>query len=260
LVASGCIVSGNGFIDGTVLPETGTYTLLLDPGGSATGTATIRLISVHDQSGSINVDGASVDANIAQPGAVARFDFFGTAGQRVFVDAPATTFADQCNVIALLDSGGGLVGNGCVTSGSGYIDALGLSSTGRYTIVVDPPERTLGTATLRLFSVVDQAGTLILGGPSIEVNIDRPGKRGLLSVSATSGQTIAFDISAATFADDCSMIYLHDPSDAYVASGCVTGGAGTFTSPPLSATGSYTLFVDPAARITGKLTISARAL
>jgi hypothetical protein len=43
VLTSGCIVNGTGSIEGTVLPATGQYSIVVDPGGDATGEAQVRL-------------------------------------------------------------------------------------------------------------------------------------------------------------------------------------------------------------------------
>ena len=43
LISSGCVINGTGGIDNTVLPTSGTYSVIVDPRGSATGTVTLAL-------------------------------------------------------------------------------------------------------------------------------------------------------------------------------------------------------------------------
>ncbi|MFO0728964.1 MAG: hypothetical protein U1E65_34610 [Myxococcota bacterium] len=256
-IVSGCIIDGRGLIDGTVLPDTGRYTITIDPDGSATGTAVLRLILVHDQSEPIAIDGPTVIAEVAEPGAVSRFSFSTALAQRVFLDIPASTLPDQCGGVTLSHDGFP-VADGCIIGGAGLIDAVDVSAGGTYTVTVDPSDRVRGRATLRLLSVVDQVGPIALGGPAVTALIDRPGKRALLSFDASAGATVVFDFSAGTLPDSCSAVSVHDPAGVELARGCVLGGAGSFTTPMLVAAGTYTLWVDPDARTTGQLTIAAR--
>jgi len=43
VLKGGCVFGGRATIDGTVLPDTGTYTVLIDPSGRVTGTARVRV-------------------------------------------------------------------------------------------------------------------------------------------------------------------------------------------------------------------------
>jgi hypothetical protein len=96
------------------------------------------------------VGGPEVTAVIAQAGAVARFTFAGSAGQRVEVEVSATTLPNQCSPLQLHQPDGTVLSTGCVIGGVGDIAAVTLPEGGQYTLVVDPRDRTVGEATLRL--------------------------------------------------------------------------------------------------------------
>jgi hypothetical protein len=86
VLAGGCVVDGKGFVDGIVLPTTGTYTVVVDPAGIDTGEIKLRLVAVTDQSAPITIGGPPVAATIGQSGAVSRLTFSATAGQKVGVE------------------------------------------------------------------------------------------------------------------------------------------------------------------------------
>jgi hypothetical protein len=147
-VAFGCVLRTGGFIDGTVLPADGEYSILLNPPDNQTGTATIRLLPVTDQAGTMTVNGPPVTVTISGPGAVARFTFTGTAGQKPSLDVTGATLPDGC--MLGLFNGDTRIAFGCIVGGKGEIRPTELPRTGEYTIVVDPGERGVGQAQLRL--------------------------------------------------------------------------------------------------------------
>ncbi len=152
-IRSGCIINGEGELDGTILPEDGPYTIVVDPGGRTTGDVYLRLISVTDQHGTIAANGPAVIAKIGQPGAVASFTFSGTAGQRVFVDATAGTLPSACGLFSMTDPDGGPTVGGCLINGAGGLaetDGYVLLKTGTYTLIVDPPGNGTGQVALKL--------------------------------------------------------------------------------------------------------------
>src|SRR5207302_9613050 len=68
LGSSRYIGSGSAFVDATTLPTAGTYTIVLDPQGAATGSATLRLYDVPpDAGGPIAPGGPSVTASTTVP-------------------------------------------------------------------------------------------------------------------------------------------------------------------------------------------------
>lgn len=150
VLTSGCVINGQGYIDATVLPDTGDYTIVVDLRDRDTGRATLRLVEAVDQDGTLTIAGPAATAVIDQPGAVARFTFHGAAGQQVEVEVSATTLRSQCSPLRLIAPDGEQVSSGCVIGGTGGIAPVTLPETGEYTLVVDPRDRTTGEATLRL--------------------------------------------------------------------------------------------------------------
>ncbi|MBB5867724.1 hypothetical protein F4553_001103 [Allocatelliglobosispora scoriae] len=151
-LASGCVINGVGEIDGTLLPEDGTYTVVVDPNDRTIGSTDLQLFTAKDQTAEIALNGQPVVANVTQPGLVLRYRFTGTAGSSVTLTATDSTLPDQCSPLELLDPAGKLFASGCVINGSGGIAATVLPSTGTYTIVVDANVAAIGVATLTLRS------------------------------------------------------------------------------------------------------------
>ncbi len=250
-LASGCIINGRGFLDGTVLPTAGRYAIVLAPGDRKTGRARLRLVTAFDQAGAIRQGGPEVTVRIGQPGAVTRLRFTATAGQKVFLDIPSSTLPDDCGVVKLLDPADQTLAGGCIINGQGFVDGTVLPTSGQYTLLVDPGDRKTGTAELRLLSVVDQAGTIRLGGPEVTARIGQPGAVTRLRFTATAGQKVFLDIPSSTLPDECGVVKLLDRADRTLAGGCIINGKGSLPGTILPATGEYTLLVDPGARGTG---------
>jgi hypothetical protein len=151
-VAAGCLLQGSGFIDGTVLPATGTYTVVVDPGDRAVGSLDLAIITITDQRSSIAVNGPDVPVTIGKPGAAAYLTFTGAAGQQLTVEVRGATFPDQCGAVVVRDAEGTALSTGCLTGGSGTLAAFAVPRTGTYTVVIDPADRQTGSATVRLHS------------------------------------------------------------------------------------------------------------
>jgi len=76
--------SSGGWIDTLALPVAGTYSIIVDPSGTSTGTATVKLHDVPaDITGSISPGGASVSVSIGAAGQDALYTFSGVGGDRV---------------------------------------------------------------------------------------------------------------------------------------------------------------------------------
>lgn len=243
-LGSGCVINGVGSIDRVTLPATGTYAFVLDPADAVTGSMQVRLTSATDQIGTIGVDGPTVTATIAQPGAVALLTFSGSVGERVYVDASGGTLADQCGVIFLRDPTGNTANGGCVIGGKGDIDATLLKENGTYTIVVDPSAADLGSVQLRVFRDTDQQGAISINGPAVTAAISQPGAVSRFTFQGSAGQKVAVSATGATFTGGCSVLQLKDAADQTLTSGCVLSGHGNTDVVDLPSTGTFTVVLD----------------
>ncbi|HKR81665.1 MAG TPA: VWD domain-containing protein [Candidatus Saccharimonadales bacterium] len=259
-VADGCIINGKGEIDGTVLPDTGTYTIVLTPDGP-TGNTTVRLLRIQDQQGTITPDGPSVTAKINQPGVVARFTFSGQVGQRVYVDIPSSTLDSQCGGVRLLADDGQQVADGCIINHVGYIDTAILPMTGQYTIVVDPNDTIIGQAQLRLVLPTAESKGISIDGAPIAVNLKKPGSIANLTFSAGAGQRVYVDLPSSELPSQCGLLVLRGPDGAVLGDGCVINHKGGLNEDGivLPSSGTYTITLDPNAADTGLTMVRARS-
>jgi hypothetical protein len=253
IVASGCVIDGRGFLDTVTLPKAGTYSLVIDPAGGASADTWLKLVTPKDQQAAIAVDGPTVVAKVEQPGAQSHFTFSAKAGDKVFVAATVSTLPDRCGMLAIVDPAGHTLTSGCVIGGTGFVDAIVLPTTGSYALLVDPPANDVGEVTLRLHRDVDQIGTIAMDGAAVTATIAQPGAIARLSFPATAGQNVFVVASGSTLPDQCGIIGLTDATGAVRVSGCIIGGVGFIDTVAIEASGSYSIFVDPAATNTGSV-------
>jgi hypothetical protein len=259
-VASGCVINGAGYIDGTVLPETGTYSIAVDPRGDDTGEARLRLLTVEDQQEAITPDGPELTARLDKPGTVARFTFSAAAGQKVFVDVPATNLPGQCGGLDLLGPDGKQLTSGCVINGSGYIDGFTLPAAGSYTVVVDPRDKSVGEARVKVNLAVDQRLELPVDGDAVTARIAQPGAVSVLTFTGRIGQRVFIEVPSTDLPSQCGGLELRGPDGDVVESGCVINGRGGLREEgtELPATGTYQLILDPNERATGTAQLRLR--
>lgn len=150
--ASGCIINQKGQVDTIVLPQTGTYTIAIDPNDTVTGTAQLQLILPTAETRAISMNGSTLSANLTKPGSIAQFTFDGIAGQRIYIDVPSSELPSQCGILDLKAPDGDIVASGCIINHKGGLndDGFILPASGRYTLVLDPSEKATGKTTIRL--------------------------------------------------------------------------------------------------------------
>jgi subtilisin family serine protease len=252
LVSNRYVGTYGAFIDTTTLPTAGTYSIVVDPQGAATGSATLTLYDVPpDAGGPITPGGASVSASTTVPGQNVRLTFNGTAGQRVSMTISSATFSSA--TASLIGPDGNPVGGGTFFGPgiTAFMDTRTLPATGTYAIVVDPPGAATGGATFKLFDVPpDIAGTIALGGTPTRVDMGTPGQNAKLTFSGTAGQRISINIDQSSLSQ--AYVSITNPDGSMLVNNTLFATTPAFVDTrTLPATGTYTITVDPQGATTG---------
>src|SRR5919204_251573 len=194
LVAASSFGTAGKFIDRTTLPVTGTYTILVDPQGTAIGGATLTLYDVPaDVTGSITPGGAAVTVTTTTPGQNAKVTFSGTAGRRISLKVGPTCCSLKVSI--LKPDGTALVAATAIGTAGGFIDVKSLTVTGTYTIVVAPQSSAVGATTLPLYDVpADVTGSITPGGAAVTVTTTTPGQNAKVTFSGTAGRRISLKV------------------------------------------------------------------
>jgi hypothetical protein len=239
-------------IDTQVLPASGTYAVLIDPGHVDLGQATLALYNTPDISGTIMINEAPVTSTLTVPGQRARYTFNGTAGQ--WVNLGLTSVTTASSVVSMLNPDGTTLVSTTIGPSGGSLDpATMLPASGTYTIAVDPVGYNTGSMALTLTSPL--IGTVSLDGPPAPINFTKPGSTARYTFSGTAGQWVNLGFSPVTVTS--STITLLNQDGTVLASTSVGRGGGGLKAPsPLPATGTYTIVVDPTSNHTGTITVT----
>jgi YD repeat-containing protein len=249
LVGALSVTTAGLFIDAKVLPYTGTYTILMDPTGSNTGSWTLTLYDFLDVTGAITPGGAAVATTTTTPGQNSRLSFDGAANQKVSLNLSSVTIAESF-VSILKPDGTSLANPANIGTGGGFIDTLTLPVAGSYTILVDPTSINTGGMTLTLYDVVDVTGAITPGGAAVPVSLTVPGQNARLTFSGTSGQRVSLNLTNVTVSSRTSSILNPDGSTL----GSTTGlYLDTLTLPT---TGTYTVLANPSSTNLGNITLT----
>ncbi len=232
------------------LPVTGTYTILIDPYNTSTGTITLTL-SEEINAGTIVIDGASVTATTTRVGQRARLTFDGTAGQIASLGVNSITMSTSSDIFVFNPDGSTLASATILTTSTNFHVAL--PATGTYTMIVDPDAASTGSVTLTLSSEVN-VGVLTINDPAVPVTISRVGQRAGATFSGTSGQQVTARVTGNTMGSVTVQMLKPDGTQQTT----VTSSASSFNTATqtLGTTGTYTILVDPASTNTGSLNLS----
>jgi YD repeat-containing protein len=245
-------LSGNWFIDALTLPVTGTYTILIDPNSTFTGSLNLTLYGVPpDATATITAGGPAVTITTTVPGQNAEVTFAGTAGQRISLNLTDVTISSSSVTIRKPD--GTTLTAAANVADSLFFDAITLPVTGTYSIVIDPNIAATGSATLTLSTAPpDTPGTIVIGGAHVVVTISTPGENSLLTFNGPAGQIVELDwLGTLTYSSGPRLIkpdgtVLQDDYGLSYYDGVYL----------LPVTGTYTIEIDPEGTSTGSSTFA----
>jgi hypothetical protein len=149
--SAGACTNGTGFMDSITLPVTGTYTALVNPQGTTTGSVTVLLNNFADVTGTIT-PGTPITATTTVSGQNARYTFSGTSGQQASLSLSGNTYVG-CNAVVvniLKPDGSSLASTGICNSSTGTLNPVALPVSGAYTVFVNPQGTTTGSVTVAL--------------------------------------------------------------------------------------------------------------
>lgn len=251
------------FLDVTTLPSSGTYTILIDPNGTATGSMTLQLYDVPaDVSGSISIDGAPVTVTTTAPGQNAGLMFDGSADQRITVQVSDVNMTPSigAQVSILNASQTVVVGPITVDSSTDFVDTSTLTSPGSYTLFVNPLNDRTGSMTLKVNSVAaDVNASITAGGAPVTVTTTSMGQNVNVTFSGVSGQRVSLKVTGVTMSGGNGQvdITMKKPDGSTLAAATFVSSSGAFIDTQvLPATGTYNIFVNPQGSNTGSVTLT----
>ncbi len=238
------------FMDAVSLPVSGTYTLLIDPAGTATGSVSFTLYVFSDVTGSVTPNAARTVATTL-PGQNARLTFSGAAGQRVGLRMTSSSISG--GYVSVLQPNGSGVTSGSFDNSGGFMDAVSLPVSGSYTLLIDPSGSATGNASFTLYSFSDVSGAIAPGTP-MTVTLAAAGQKATLTFSASAGQKASLRLTNSTIAG--AYVHLQQPGGAEIASSQLDRSGAFVEATPLQFSGTYRIILDSAGINTGSVTFS----
>jgi len=242
------------FLDATTLPQSGTYNILVDPQGSATGSATLTLYDVPpDAAADIEPDGAAVSVATTTPGQNAALRFDADPGDRVSVQVASLCCSARVSIVA--PDGSPVGSQVSMNSSGGFIDTRALSQGGTYKILVDPQGAVTGAATLSLYGVPpDAAAAIVPGGAPVSVQTTTPGQNAAVTFAADAGDRVSLKAGPLCCSTRVSIVA---PDGSTALAPTLMSSSGGFVEPvTLQRTGTYRIVLDPQGATTGSATLS----
>jgi hypothetical protein len=243
--------SSSTFIDTMTLPATGTYSALIAPVSSQTGSISFTAVNAPDVTATLT-SGTQVSLSTTGIGQSIRTTFAGANGQRVSVQAVTQ---QACTVSVLNPDGSNLVPPRTIPANWGgvFVDATVLPMTGTYAVLVHFPGGTTGSSLITLWQIPpDVTGPITQGGSPVTVTLATPGQNGALAFNGTQGEQLALTISNVTIS--VYNLKVNKPDGSLLVS--LPQGGSFLETGALPVAGQYTVFIDPFDAWTGSITLS----
>ncbi|GGT65671.1 RHS repeat-associated core domain-containing protein [Streptomyces purpureus] len=240
------------------LPATGTYTVVISPTGTDTGSLTMMLSQTLGVA-QLAPTGGPVTVTIERLGQNAESVFQGTAGEDLSLAVTTNGFPTATYVSVIAPSGKKVVDDKYVGArASSTISMSGLPESGTYRVLVDPYQAGKGSLTLTLSA--DQVTPLTTTSAPTALNVARPGQRIRGTFTAATGDHLSLGLTTNTFKQTL-YVRVTAPSGARIVDGKTvsTGDAATIGLSNLPETGAYTALIYTDEAGTGSLTLTLSA-
>ncbi len=232
------------------LPQSGTYTVLVDPSGGLSGSMTLTLSQDLD-GGVFVVDGPSKSLTIARPGQRATGTFEGTAGSQLIFYFTSQTFSNATVTVFEPDGSTPFTQAG-VPLWDGTVEFPVLPLSGTYTIRIEPD----GGATVNLTAQLSQeiSQPIAIDGAAVPLSLSKWGQRAKVTFTGTAGQRLSMGVSGLTIQQ--SDVSLRAPDGSSLIGPTFINSDRGIDFPVLPTTGTYSFYLDPRSNLTGDATLT----
>jgi RHS repeat-associated protein len=253
-------------LDGPLtLPVSGTYTILLEPSGEATGSVKLSAYSVTDVKGSITptAEGSATAVSIGTPGQRALYTVAVTAGESVSLKTSSTSFPPGGTAIEWVNPEGKTIQTYSVEEAENrLLTQEKFATTGTYTLIVHPYGVSTGSMTLTAYNASDVTGTITptTGGETRTVTIGVPGQYARYTFSGTEGQRVSLVLAESAYHGRVSL-WKPEGTELTASEVSYWPENPTLDGPlTLPVTGTYTILLEPFEGATGSVKLSAYAV
>jgi hypothetical protein len=256
------------FFEPVTLPQTGTYTIKVDPQGANTGSLKLDLYNPPaDSTGTLTLGGAAVPFSVAASaaGQNGTLTFSGTAGQKIALNLSSVTIGSLVagtNVTVKTPAGTALAPTFAVGTSGGFMDKTTLPATGTYTIVLNPQGAGTGSMNVQGFIVpADVTATTAAAASPTPATLTNtvPGQNMSVTFTGALNQRILVDLTGDSIGTSTSgaQVSLIRPNNVTLGTAINVGtNGGVLDTMTLPVAGTYTLKVNPTGANTGSISVS----
>jgi hypothetical protein len=251
-----CTFTGNNYCRFSP-PQSGTWSILLEPVGSSVGSLTLTFAS--------NVATQSLESGVAAPttikfeGQYAQYTFSATAGKNVTFNVTNFNFTGNGSspafYLVFFEPGSNSQYTSCTFTGNNYC-RFSPPQSGTWSILLEPVGTSVGSLTL---TSANNVASITLGPRfAVGTTIKFEGQYAQYTFDATAGNSVAFDVTDFKFSGNGSspafyLVFFEPGSNSQYTSCTFAGNGSCDISPPQS--GAWSILLEPVGTSVGSLTI-----
>jgi hypothetical protein len=259
LVAATTFGTAGKFVDGVVLPATGTYKIAVDPQSVSTGSVDLTPYVYANPVTQAATLGTPITVTTI-PGQNAAFTFTAT-GKTSFLFTNITDGSTTISGInATLTTGSTTVTTFSFGNSDKFVEPLTLTAGANYKLTLDPQGTNAGSITATIYAVpADSTTTGTLGAAASAVTVTTPGQGAKLTFTGTAAHSLSLWFSGNTIGNPVfgpTAVKLTSPSGAVVSSFSLYSHDTMIEPIVLPSTGTYTLWFDPNGSNTGTFNVA----
>ena len=247
-------------LEPVTLPESGTYTIFVEPEGPDTGSLKLAAYLVEEVTGTISptTGGAEKTVSLPAPGENASYSVTVSAGEAVSLKTASTTFNGEYTLEWYNSEGGFISRKGFRAKENGFVKQVEFAAAGTYTLVVNPERATTGSTTLTAYNASSVTGSITptAEGASKTVTISVPGQHANITFSGSEGENVSLKASESTIA--VSAVAIKNATGSVLARQEFNAGEEATLGPvTLASSGTYTIALEPEGPDTGSVKLTA---
>ena len=238
------------------LPSNATYTVLVDPVGSAAGIVSVAVTSGAGPQ-SVTPNDVNPLAGSVPAGSSLDLGTIGVANQ-VFTLKTAAGAPDCTLSATFRNPGGADIGADTCAGVAGFIDRMP-SAAGKHSVHLTNTAATAKSVTVEVFQFKDKdAGAIVADGAPVLLKTASPGQFAFAGFAATIGQSYTLELTASTAFPQGATVYLRRP-DGSTTCPCIGVPGGGLSSPfGIDQDGTWQVLVDGNGSGTGSATLLLR--
>ena len=250
-VATLYVSSSTAFLDTFTLPDTGTYTVKIDPRGQNVGSIQFVVFQVPDDTGTIGFT-LPTTVTISTPGEVAVRSITATAGQQATLSVLDNDIAGV-DLTVLAPDGTTKLTSLSTNDQMAFGSSFTFPTTDTYTITIDPQGQLTGTLTFALLPIANNVGLTTIGTPT-PVTITSVGPA-VYGFEGTAGQSVTLSVTQ-NMIPGVTLTVLDETATPVAPPLVATGDSATSSPFTLNTTGTYVITIIPPGTATGTLTFT----